>query len=63
MSVNMNNRRNIGILAVLIVATVVVTAAGVLWLRESQNSLILEVSYTLLVLIAALFAYDRYLVQ
>ncbi|WP_227378699.1 hypothetical protein [Haladaptatus halobius] len=63
MSANLNEQRNVGILLALIVATVVVTAAGIAWLRGQQEPLIVEVAYAASILIAALFAYDKMLVQ
>ncbi|MFC6823573.1 hypothetical protein [Halopelagius fulvigenes] len=63
MSVNLDNRRNVGVLVALVVATVVVAAAGILWLRGNGEPLIVEVGYTLLVLLAAALAYDNYLIQ
>ncbi|WP_227356427.1 hypothetical protein [Haladaptatus salinisoli] len=63
MSVNLNERRNAGILLALIVATVVVTAAGIAWLRGQQEPLIVEVAYAASILIVALVAYDKLLVR
>lgn len=63
MSVSLNERRNAGILLALIVATVVVTAAGIAWLRGQQEPLIVEVAYAASILIVALVAYDKLLVR
>lgn len=63
MSVNFDNQRNIGVLFTLLVATIVVAGAGIVWLRGNGEPLIVEVGYALLVLLGALFAYDQFLVQ
>ncbi|ELZ32481.1 hypothetical protein C474_06657 [Halogeometricum pallidum JCM 14848] len=63
MSVNFDNKRNVGVLFALLAATVVAAGAGILWLRGSGEPLIVEVGYTLLVLLGALAVYDRFLVQ
>ncbi|RDI70033.1 hypothetical protein [Halopelagius longus] len=63
MSVNLENRRNVGFLLALVVATVLVAAVGILWLRGRGEPLIVEVAYGLLVLLGAAVAYDNYLIQ
>lgn len=63
MSINLRRRRNVGILAALVVATVVLLMGGTLWLRGQGQSLIVEVAYGTLVLVAALIMYDKLLVR
>lgn len=66
MSVNLEEKRNLGVLAALILATVVAIAGGIVALK-SQNvipvTLIEEVAWTMLVLVLALVAYDKLLVM
>lgn len=63
MSVNLSDQRNVALLTILVVATIVVAGTGIMWLRGAGYALIEEISYLLLVIIVALFAYDRLLVQ
>lgn len=63
MSTNLSDRRNVGALLTLIVATLVVLVAGTGWLRGQGEALVVEVAYAALVLIAALVVYDKLLVQ
>ncbi|WP_101295961.1 hypothetical protein [Halegenticoccus soli] len=63
MSVNLRKRSNVGLLLALIVATIAVMVLGLMWLRGRGEPLVVEVAYGSLVLIAALFAYDKLLVQ
>ncbi|WP_129113900.1 hypothetical protein [Halegenticoccus tardaugens] len=63
MSVNLRKRSNIGLLLALIVATIAVMVLGLMWFRGRGEPLVVEVAYGSLVLIAALFVYDKLLVQ
>jgi len=63
MSTNLSDRRNVGVLLTLLVMTLVALVGGTGWLRGQGEALIVEVAFGALVLIAALVAYDKLLVQ
>jgi hypothetical protein len=64
MSVNFSKRRNVGILVAILVATVVLVFVGTQYLRNSLEwNLVGEVAYAFLILVLALFAYDKLLVR
>jgi uncharacterized membrane protein YdjX (TVP38/TMEM64 family) len=64
MSVNFGKRRNVGILLGIIVSTVVLVFVGTQFLRNSMGwNLIGELAYAFLILVLALFAYDKLLVR
>ena len=63
MSVDLRKRRNIGLLVALIIGTIVAIIAGTAWLRGQGQTLVVEVAYTSLVLIVALYLYDRLLIM
>ncbi|MFB6140636.1 MAG: hypothetical protein ABEJ26_09410 [Halosimplex sp.] len=64
MSVNFDKRRNVGVLLAIVVATAVLVFVGTRFLRNSMGwNLIGEVAYSLLILVLALFTYDRLLVR
>ncbi|MCU4802481.1 hypothetical protein OB920_19130 [Halobacteria archaeon HArc-gm2] len=64
MSVNFDKRRNVGILAGLILATAVLVFVGTQFLRNSLGwNLIGELAYAFLIIVLALFAYDKLLVR
>lgn len=63
MSVNLDNQRNIGVLAALILGTLGVLFAGFTWLQAQGTTLIEDIAYALLVLVIALYLYDRLLVM
>ena len=60
MSVNLNKRQNVGILAALVVGAIVVIVTGLMWL---ESPLIEDVVYVLIIVIATLVLYDKLLVQ
>jgi hypothetical protein len=64
MSVNFGKRRNVGILLGILVATIVLVFVGTQFLRNSMGwNLIGELAYAFLILVLALFAYDKLLVR
>lgn len=63
MSVNLESRQNKGLLVALVVGTVVALAGGIMWLQGRGTTLIEELAYVVLVLVAALYVYDRLLVM
>lgn len=66
MSVNLEEKRNLGVLAALILGTIVTIAAGIMAMKAQDAipiTLIEEVAWAMLVLIAALIAYDKLLVM
>lgn len=63
MSVNLQKRQNLGILAALIIGTVAVMAAGIIWLQGQGTTLIEEFAYAIFILVVGLFLYDKLLVM
>lgn len=63
MSVNLRSRRNVVLLVALVVGTLVAIVAGTAWLRGMGQNLVVEVGYASLVLLLALYLYDRELVR
>lgn len=63
MSVNLDDRRNLGTLAALVIGTLVVAAAGMTWLRSNGAVLIEELAFLILVLVVAVYLYDRFLIM
>jgi len=64
MSVNFGKRRNVGILLGIVVATIVLVFFGTQYLRTEMGwNLVGELAYAFLILVLALFAYDKLLVR
>lgn len=63
MSVNLDDRRNLGTLAALVIGTLVVSGVGLAWLRARDIVLIEELGFVILVLVVAVYLYDRLLVM
>ena len=63
MSVDVQNRRNKAVLIALIAGTVAMLAIGLSWLQSQGTTFIEELAYAILVVLAALFLYDKLLVM
>lgn len=63
MSVDFRNRRNVGIFAGILVVTIVLVVLGTGWLRNNGFNLVGEVAFIFLVLVLAIYTYDRILVR
>lgn len=63
MSVNLDNQRNLGVLAALVLGTLGVLFAGLTWLQGQGTTLIEDIAFAVFVLVLALYLYDRLLVM
>ena len=63
MSVNLDNQRNLGVLAALVLGTLGVLFAGLTWLQGQGTTLIEDIAFAVFVLVLALYLYDWLLVM